>query len=55
MALHPYYIARAFGGLLFLLGAAFGVYNIWMTMRAVPGEPSEPADAPVTARPVAGE
>ena len=33
VAMHPYYIARAFGGLLFLIGAAIGLYNIWMTVR----------------------
>jgi cytochrome c oxidase cbb3-type subunit 1 len=36
VAMYPYYIARAFGGLLFLLGAMVGCYNIWMTVRAVP-------------------
>jgi cytochrome c oxidase cbb3-type subunit 1 len=33
-AMHPYYIARTFGGLLFLLGAAVGLYNVLMTIRA---------------------
>ncbi|WP_136161231.1 cytochrome-c oxidase, cbb3-type subunit I [Sphingomonas flavalba] len=33
VAMHPYYIARAVGGLLFLLGAIVGCYNIWMTIR----------------------
>ena len=32
-AMHAYYIVRAFGGLLFLLGAAVGFYNILMTVR----------------------
>ncbi|WP_315918301.1 cytochrome-c oxidase, cbb3-type subunit I [Mesorhizobium sp. SP-1A] len=32
-AMHPYYIARAFGGLLFLLGAIVGTYNVMMTIR----------------------
>ena len=36
VAMYPYYIARAFGGLLFLLGAVVGCYNIWMTVRAAP-------------------
>ena len=36
VAMYPYYIARAFGGLLFLLGAVVGCYNIWMTVRSVP-------------------
>ena len=34
VAMHPYYIARAFGGLLFLLGAMVGSYNVWMTIRS---------------------
>jgi cytochrome c oxidase cbb3-type subunit 1 len=33
VAMHPYYIARAVGGLLFLLGALAGCYNVWMTVR----------------------
>ena len=32
-AMHPYYIARAFGGLLFLLGALVALYNVVMTIR----------------------
>ena len=33
VAMHPYYIARAIGGLLFLIGTIVGSYNIWMTIR----------------------
>jgi len=33
VAMHPYYIARAVGGLLFLIGAVVGSYNIWKTMQ----------------------
>lgn len=33
VAMHPYYFARAVGGLLFLIGAIIGSYNIWMTIR----------------------
>ena len=36
VAMHPYYIARAIGGLLFLVGAVVGCYNIWMTIRTAP-------------------
>jgi cytochrome c oxidase cbb3-type subunit 1 len=36
VAMHPYYIARAFGGLLFLIGIAVGTYNVLMTIRRVP-------------------
>ncbi len=32
--MHPYYIARAIGGLFFLTGAIVGCYNIWMTARS---------------------
>jgi cytochrome c oxidase cbb3-type subunit 1 len=42
VAMHPYYIARAVGGLLFLIGAVVGCYNIWMTVRTAPRTASEP-------------
>jgi cytochrome c oxidase cbb3-type subunit 1 len=42
VAMHPYYIARAVGGLFFFLGAAVGAYNIWRTIRSV--EPAEEAE-----------
>jgi len=32
-AMHPYYVIRALGGLLFLIGALLMVYNIWRTVR----------------------
>ncbi|MCP8884475.1 cytochrome-c oxidase, cbb3-type subunit I [Devosia sp. XJ19-1] len=32
-AMHPYYIVRAFGGLLFLLGALTALFNVIMTIR----------------------
>ena len=32
-AMHPYYVIRAFGGLLFLLGALIMIYNLWRTAR----------------------
>ena len=41
VAMYPYYIARAFGGLLFLLGAIVAAFNIWMTVRAVPAAAGE--------------
>ena len=34
--MRPYYIARAIGGLFFLIGAIVGCYNIWMTIRTSP-------------------
>lgn len=36
VAMHPYYVARAFGGLLFVLGAAIGFWNVVMTIRHAP-------------------
>ncbi len=32
-AMHPFYIIRAIGGLLFVIGALIMVYNLWMTVR----------------------
>jgi cytochrome c oxidase cbb3-type subunit 1 len=32
-AMHPYYVIRAFGGVLFLLGALIMVYNLWKTTK----------------------
>ncbi len=47
VAMHPYYIARAFGGLLFLLGILVCAYNIWMTIRMAPAvQPTSTADLP---------
>lgn len=49
VAMYPYYIARAFGGLLFLLGAIVGAYNIWMTAQRGPVvESAVVEDRPVT-------
>jgi cytochrome c oxidase cbb3-type subunit 1 len=36
VAMRPYYMARAFGGLLFLVGTAIGFFNIWKTIRIAP-------------------
>ncbi|MBR0753367.1 cytochrome-c oxidase, cbb3-type subunit I [Bradyrhizobium jicamae] len=33
VAMRPYYVARAVGGLFFLIGACLGAYNIWMTIK----------------------
>ncbi|HTO29866.1 MAG TPA: cytochrome-c oxidase, cbb3-type subunit I [Pararhizobium sp.] len=59
VAMHPYYIARAFGGFLFLLGTVVCAYNIWMTIRMAPDalskstadvpEPRQAAASPVPA------
>ena len=32
-AMHPYYVVRALGGVLFLLGSLIMVYNVWRTIR----------------------
>jgi cytochrome c oxidase cbb3-type subunit I len=32
-AMHPYYVIRAFGGVLFLVGALIMVYNLWKTTK----------------------
>ncbi|MBL6958019.1 MAG: cytochrome-c oxidase, cbb3-type subunit I [Rhodospirillales bacterium] len=32
-AMHPYYVIRALGGVLFLLGSFIMVYNLWMTAK----------------------
>jgi cytochrome c oxidase cbb3-type subunit 1 len=47
-AMHPFYVIRATGGALFLIGALVMAYNLWMTVRA--GEPSAAA-APVSLQP----
>ncbi len=53
-AMHPFYVIRALGGVLFLLGALVMVYNCWMTIlgRVRESEPlpeSSPSPAPVGA------
>ena len=37
-AMHPYYVIRALGGGLFLVGALIMAFNLWMTVRAAPAE-----------------
>ncbi|MBJ3783153.1 cytochrome-c oxidase, cbb3-type subunit I [Devosia sediminis] len=55
-AMHPYYIVRAFGGLLFVLGAATALYNTIMTIR-MPAEvePDRGQDLPAEPALQAGE
>ncbi len=49
-AMHPYYVIRALGGVLFLIGALIMVYNLWRTARGdVREEVRVDAPAPVTA------
>lgn len=48
IAMHPYYIARAIGGLLFLTGAIICAYNVWKTIRAGERIATDPSlDRPV--------
>jgi len=43
-AMHPYYIIRATGGLLYLTGGLIMAYNVWRTIRG--DEPVDVADQP---------
>jgi cytochrome c oxidase cbb3-type subunit 1 len=47
--MHPYYIARAVGGLLFLIGACVGAYNIWLTVTRPLAAAEAADDQPVPA------
>ncbi|TYO68195.1 cytochrome-c oxidase, cbb3-type subunit I [Bradyrhizobium hipponense] len=47
-AMHPFYIIRAAGGALFLIGALIMAYNLWMTVRV--GE-AEEVQMPVALQP----
>jgi cytochrome c oxidase cbb3-type subunit I len=38
-AMHPFYVIRALGGALFLIGGLIMAYNIWMTIRVGEAEP----------------
>jgi cytochrome c oxidase cbb3-type subunit 1 len=38
-AMHPFYVIRALGGILFLLGALIMAYNLWRTIRGDVAEP----------------
>jgi cytochrome c oxidase cbb3-type subunit 1 len=50
-AMHPFYIIRALGGILFLIGALLMVYNLWRTARGDIAEPVA-AQPPLAAAPV---
>ncbi len=52
-AMHAYYVARAIGGLLFLLGGVISLYNVYKTI-ATPGQLEQSEDQPIAAQ-VAGE
>ncbi|MEQ8814095.1 cytochrome-c oxidase, cbb3-type subunit I [Thalassobaculum sp.] len=54
-AMHPFYVIRACGGLLFLAGALIMTYNLWRTVRGdVESEAGEPVAAPAAAGAVGG-
>ncbi|WP_310204341.1 cytochrome-c oxidase, cbb3-type subunit I [Ancylobacter sp. 3268] len=38
-AMHPFYVIRAIGGVLFLIGALIMAFNLWMTVRSPDVEP----------------
>ena len=40
-AMHPFYVIRALGGLLFLVGALIMAWNLWKTVNSA--EVAEPA------------
>jgi cytochrome c oxidase cbb3-type subunit 1 len=48
-AMHPFYVIRAFGGVLFLLGALVMVYNLWRTIRGDVRAPRQAVPAPAAA------
>ena len=49
-AMHPYYVARAIGGLFFLIGGLVCAYNVWRTINPKPvDEASSPVSKPRTA------
>jgi cytochrome c oxidase cbb3-type subunit 1 len=60
-ALHPMYLLRAFGGLLYLSGFVIMIYNVWMTLaghlrteQPMTETPHNPvADQPIVIRPLA--
>ena len=39
-AMHPFYVIRAMGGALFLIGALLMVWNLWQTVNAKQAEPA---------------
>ena len=47
-AMHPYYVIRALGGILFLTGGLIMVYNVWRTVRGDLRQEEEALEAPAT-------
>ncbi len=54
-AMYPYYVIRTLGGVLFLVGALFMVWNIYMTIKGKVRHEDVPATAPEGARAGAAE
>jgi cytochrome c oxidase cbb3-type subunit 1 len=56
-AMHPYYVVRMLGGLLYLTGALLMAFNLWktMTMGEAPAPAPALARAPSNALPLAAE
>ncbi|MEZ5956339.1 MAG: cytochrome-c oxidase, cbb3-type subunit I [Hyphomonadaceae bacterium] len=54
-AMHPYFIIRAGGGALYLIGALIMVYNLWRTATSKEPEHQRAADAPIAAAAVPAE
>jgi cytochrome c oxidase cbb3-type subunit 1 len=52
-AMHPYYVIRALGGVMYLAGALIMAFNLWKTVTD--GEAAEPAPRLVPAHAVAAE
>jgi cytochrome c oxidase cbb3-type subunit 1 len=50
-AMHPFYVIRAFGGVLFVLGSLIMVYNLIRTVQGKIREEEVPAAAPAVLRP----
>jgi len=44
-AMHPYYVIRAFGGVLYLVGGLIMAFNLWKTVTSSPALEPEPAAA----------
>jgi cytochrome c oxidase cbb3-type subunit 1 len=51
--MHPYYVIRALGGVLYLTGALLMAFNLWKTVTS--SEAIEPEAAPASAIAVAAE
>jgi cytochrome c oxidase cbb3-type subunit I len=48
-AMHPYYVIRALGGVLYLTGAIIMCFNLWKTVTDSEAVEPEPAASPAIA------